>query len=354
LRFDRAAIDFRKSITDPHRNRAMTETTTPAPTQDDFLVERIVPGFQPPPRPQTSPDGETLGQAERAARAWTSPLANWPATGSSAQAEALRDMFRDTFNPYRPAVIEWPNLTPEERERITSLPIWDIAVQTEGRARMYMACYAALIDDPAMREAVALNAWEENRHKDVLSRMVQAYDIPLIEEPPYPIPADPEWSYLVTGYSECVDSFFAFGLFKLASGSGMFPPELVETFEPVMQEECRHILLFANWLAWRRARLGLLDRIRFEFRVMRVWIFLGAERVGLARSMDGDKTKDDSNFAVSGAQSVTSEPFELRDLIELCLSENERRFAGYDQRLLRPETMPRLAGFALKFLRKKK
>jgi hypothetical protein len=93
-------------------------------------------------------------------------------------------------------------------------------------------------------------------------------------------------------------------------------------------------------------------RLRFELKVFRVWIFLGMERVGLARSMEGDKTKDDSNFAVTGAQAVTSEPIDLRSLLELCLSENERRFKGYDPRLRRPRTMPSLAAFALKLLRK--
>ena len=89
----------------------------------------------------------------------------------------------------------------------------------------------------------------------MLANLVKAYGIRLASEPPYRYPRDPEFTYLVTGYSECIDSFFAFGLFELARRSGFFPPELVETFEPVIQEECRHILLFVNLVAWRRANL---------------------------------------------------------------------------------------------------
>ena len=86
----------------------------------------------------------------------------------------------------------------------------------------------------------------------MLRNLVSAYGIILEPEPAYPAPRRAEWAYLVTGYSECIDSFFAFGLFALANRSRFFPPELVDTFEPVMQEECRHILLFANWVAWHR------------------------------------------------------------------------------------------------------
>ena len=45
--------------------------------------------------------------------------------------------------------------------------------------------------------------------------LVASYGIPLAPEPPDQLPADPEWGYLVTGYSECIDSFFAFGLFEV-------------------------------------------------------------------------------------------------------------------------------------------
>jgi hypothetical protein len=38
----------------------------------------------------------------------------------------------------------------------------------------------------------------------------------------------------------------------------------------------------------------------------------------------------------------------------LCLSENDRRFAGYDLRLVRPTTMPSLVRFLRRFMRRRK
>ena len=137
--------------------------------------------------------------------------------------------------------------------------------------------------------------------------MSPAYGIALAPEPPDQLPADPEWGYLVTGYSECIDSFFAFGLFEVARRSGFFPPALVDTFEPVIQEEARHILLFANWLAWHRKRLGPLRRVRFELRVSAAWIFLGWERIGIARGHGQRQATNrrDNNFTLTGSKAVS-------------------------------------------------
>jgi hypothetical protein len=258
-------------------------------------------------------------------------------------------MFRETFNPYRPAVLAWPKLSPDMLQRVTSLPIWDIAVHTEGRARLRFASYAATLQTPEVRAAVMLNAWEEHRHKEVLSNMVNAYGIALGPEPAYRVPRNPEWMYLVTGYSECIDSFFAFGLFELARRSGFFPVELVETFEPVMQEECRHILLFANLVAWQRASLPWWRRIAFELRIAAAWFYIAWERLVLARSMkvNGMGTGQDSNFTMTSARTVTPVEIGVHDLMMLCLQENDRRFAGYDARFVRPTTIPALARLAL-------
>jgi hypothetical protein len=321
---------------------------------DTFDAEQLIPGFAAPVLPRNKPNRAAIEKADRVMRQWTSTVAGPLVPGTETHKREMCRMFRETFNPYRPAVLDWPKLAPETLHRIVSLPIWDIAVQTEGRARLRMAAYARMVKDSDVRNALGLNAWEESRHKDVLSRMVAAYGIELANEPPYEYPNDPEWAYLVCGYSECIDSFFAFGLFEVARRSGLFPPELVDTFEPVMQEECRHILLFANWVAWHRANLPWWRRLFFEAKVAAVWAFLGWERIGLARTLDaeGNEHEWDNNFTVNGAQSVAAGDISVRGLMILCLAENERRFAGYDRRLLRPQTMPALVRFALRFMRK--
>jgi hypothetical protein len=268
--------------------------------------------------------------------------------GSEAHKALFCRTLLDTHNPYKPAVIDWPQLESDARARLVSLPIWDVAVQTEGRARLNVASYAALIHDPLLREAVELNAFEEGRHKRVLANMVAAYGIALAPEPEYPAPRDPEWAFMLTGYSECIDSFFAFGLFESARRSGFFPPELVDTFEPVMQEEARHILFFVNWAAWHRRTMPLWRRPWFELKVLGIWAVLVWERMRLAR--DVGHGVQDNNFTLSGAKSVSAD-ISATELIGLCLAENERRMRVYDERLLRPAAVPTLARLARRLMR---
>jgi hypothetical protein len=253
----------------------------------------------------------------------------------------------DTFNPYKPAVIDWPKLDKETENRITSLPIWDIAVQTENRAGLYVASYADLVSDPLLKKAVELNGYEEKRHRHVLSNLVEAYGIKLAPEPAYERPKDPEWAFMVTGYSECIDSFFAFGLFDAAKRTGYFPPELVDTFEPVVHEEGRHILFFVNWVAWWRRNMPIWRRPWFELKVLAVWVFLIYERMGIAS--DVSNGTQDNNFTMNGAQQLGAD-IDVGQLIDVCLKENDRRLGIYDARLKRPRFVPFMARLARRFL----
>ena len=203
-------------------------------------------------------------------------------------------------------------------------------------------------NDPLLRKAIELNAFEEGRHKLVLSNLVAAYGVTLAPEPQYVVQGNPEWAFMVTGYSECIDSFFAFGLFESAKRSGFFPAALVDTFEPVIQEEARHILFFVNWAAWHRRTMPFWRRPFFAMKVLAVWLFLIWERIGIARDM-GNGVQD-NNFTVTGAKSVGSD-VNIGELIDICLAENQRRMSHYDQRLLRPTFVPALARLARRFIR---
>ena len=268
--------------------------------------------------------------------------------GSDAHKNLFCRTLLTTFDPYRPAVIDWPALEGDARERLTSLPIWDIAVQTEGKAGLRVATYGEEVRDPLLKQAIALDAFEERRHKHVLHNMVEAYGIKLQPEPDYLKPRDAEWAFMVTGYSECIDSFFAFGLFETANQSGFFPPELVETFEPVMREEGRHILFFVNWVAWHRRNMPLWRRPYFALKIAAVWAFLIWERIGIAKDVGG--APQDNNFTVNGAKDLGVD-ISVADLMETCLAENDRRLGVYDPRLLRPNFVPRMVRLARRFMR---
>ncbi len=270
----------------------------------------------------------------------TPPSAEHPIRlGSDAHRRLLSRMLLDTHDPYRPALFHWPTLTPETRDRIVSLPIWDIAVQTEGRASMNVKTFNEQVDDPILKEAIAMNAYEERRHKIILADMVAAYGIELAPEPDYVRPRDAEFAFMRTGYSECIDSFFGFGLFRLAKDTGFFPDELVDTFEPVMREEGRHILFFVNWVAWWRRTMPWWRRPLFEAKVVLVWLVLIGERLSIAKGMGKNTKARENNFTLNGSKELGVE-VTFPELAAICLAENDQRLAGYDPRLIRPRFVP--------------
>jgi hypothetical protein len=298
-------------------------------------------------------DDTAIAAADQLARRWTAPGSGALCPGSEPHKTAFCRLLLDTHNPYKPAVIDWPKLDSDARDRLVSLPIWDIAVQTEGKASTRVLSYANSVADPLLREAVVLNGFEEGRHKQVLANLVAAYGIPLAPEPQYLPPRHPEWAFMVTGFSECIDSFFAFGLFAVARQSRFFPPDLIDTFEPIMQEEARHILFFVNWVAWHRRNLAWWRRPWFWCKVAAVWAFLVGERIGLARSAGKtiEGAPQDNSFTLHGSKAVADIDLSAAALFDLCLAENDRRMAGYEPRLLRPQVVPRLIRFLRRFLR---
>src|SRR5262249_95326 len=265
------------------------------------------------------------------------------------------------FHPYEVREIRWPELSDDDLARLRALPFWGEAVSSERTASARVRAMADVEPDPVLRDAIALQGYEEGRHAALLETMLAHYGI---EGPGGggERPRDAEWGFLRMGYGECFDSFFAFGLFRLAADSGIFPAPLVARFDGVMQEEARHILFFTNWVAYRRLHLPFHRKARFLVRRgPRVAVpAIGRVRAAPPRrgAAAGDHfTTDGAGREVGGGDSgedltrgvgewIGEVP--LRTLAETCLAENERRLAVYDTRLLRPHLVPRLVRQALR------
>jgi hypothetical protein len=83
--------------------------------------------------------------------------------------------------------------------------------------------------------------------------------------------------------------------------------------------------------------------------------FLIWERIGIAldgaRGAQAGTGAPDNNFVFTGSKAIGGVDMSAAALIGVCLSEHERRFSGYDARLLRPYVMPHLMRSVSRFLR---
>jgi hypothetical protein len=278
-------------------------------------------------------------------------MANMLKIGSPEHKELFCRVFIDTHDPFQPAEIRWPDLDAESLRRLKAMPIWNEATRTEAATAVKVQSLGDTERDPLLAKAISLQGYEEGRHAEVLQLLTRHYGIEVAPFPPPEVPKDPTLAFLRTGYGECLDSFFAFGLFRLGDQGQFFPKAFVSIFETIMQEEARHILFIVNWAAHLRAQRPTLLRPGFD--LWRGWNIAAQafDRVKGALAMaGGDGKKDEKKDDASGrdaaqvgftlkAHSIFGD-FSLRAFLETCLEENERRLAPYDPRLLRPTLVP--------------
>lgn len=245
--------------------------------------------------------------------------------------------FLETHMAFEPATLAWPDLDEPTLTRLRSLPFWQEALSTERQTTCTVQARAAMEPDPQLRAVFALQAYEEERHAATIAHIIRHYGLSGSSHATPRPPQDAQWAFLCTGYSECFDAFFSFALFALARDTGFFPAALVNIFEPIMQEEARHILFFVNWEAYMQAQQPVWQRPVHWWRgtygrALQMW-----HRLQMARGL-----KQGQDFTVTGHQAMHT-AMTPRAFLELCLQENNRRLGGYDARLLRPRLVPTIA-----------
>jgi hypothetical protein len=262
--------------------------------------------------------------------------------GSAAHKELFCRTFLDQHRPYEPEQLEWPVLDDEALALLRGLPFWTHALQAEEDAGPMISACAALEPDTTVRQALELQALEEARHARIIKHMIELYGLH-VDEIRVEVPADVLEAFIDFGFEECLDSFGAFGLFKLAREHLGMPALLFDIFDQVMQEEASHIVFFLNWFAYRQVNGGALPWVFRHPKALKHYLRALRKLAGLAFS---DDTAEGKDFILSGADAFVDN-LTPGVVLAACLEENTRRLAAFDRRLLVPQLAPRLARLAL-------
>ena len=265
--------------------------------------------------------------------------------GSAEHKERFCRHFIESHCRFDPTTLAWPDLDEGALDRLRAIPFWQEVLYTERRAGAIVAAYAETIADPLVRRAVALQAFEEARHGELLREMIQRYHIAVQERPiEGPLGRNLRHAFADFGYGECLDSFLGFGVFKIARRSRFLPEPLFEIFDMLMCEETRHIVFFINWMAWQQAARGGVAGWLRGANSARYYCRAVGRLLGTVRK--GRHANDGKDFSATQA-SVFLEGFTLRRFIEECCAEHARRMQEFDPDLLQPRFLPKLAEIAL-------
>jgi hypothetical protein len=264
-----------------------------------------------------------------------------------------RDLFSSEFikthQPYDPRDLPWPELDSDALRRLRAIPFWGTALQIERNAGYLVNAIAEKIADPVIREAVALQGFEENRHAEMIGMLVDRYGLHAsIDER---LPAPTMRAFIDFGYNECLDSFFGFGIFRLAREAGALPDNLINVFSRVLHEEARHIVFFVNWIAYDRAQRGYGAPILQTPATTLGYFRSLARLISLAR---GGKENEEAKKFGEAFNELSFANLTLSDFVAACLIENEAQMKLIHPQLLRPRIIPTIASFAYKFMPKHK
>ena len=256
--------------------------------------------------------------------------------GSDEHKELFCRWFIDTHRAYEPEDLPWPELDQESLERLRSVPIWSHALAVENRAGELVTGFAETQNDPLVREAIALQGIEEDRHGKILGTMMERYGLAV---EPITLPFDTrEETFVEFGYKECLDAFMGYGAFRLARDAKFMPDSFLSIFVDFMGEETRHIVFFVNWIAYQRARQNraLLSRLSGTA--------LGYLRAFQVLASTVNRANNGSGF-MGGGEAFGD--LSAMNFLRTCLRENDLQMRQFNSGLLRPMVIPTIARIAL-------
>ncbi|HKU67965.1 MAG TPA: hypothetical protein VJP85_09325 [Candidatus Baltobacteraceae bacterium] len=264
--------------------------------------------------------------------------------GSDEHKELFCRSFIDSHLAYDPRELAWPDLDDRSLAFLHAVPVWGSAFEVEVNAGNMLETFAATQRDPLVREALELQGHEETRHGVMLSTLFERASIRISRVDPSI--RSGKSAFVSFGYDECLDSFFGFGIFRIAREANVVSEALINVFARVLIEEARHIVFFVNWIAYDRAKRGLGAEI----------LQAPPTAFGYAQALFKTIRRGKSANAQGRGMAVALDVFAgltLERFLRTCLEENDRYMEAFDPRLLRPRVVPALVRYALRMLPKR-
>jgi hypothetical protein len=257
--------------------------------------------------------------------------------GTPEHRDLLCNVFLSTHMAYEPESLPWPRLEPKHLDLLRSFPFWAFALSLEQEAGRMITVFAETIEDPLVRRAIELQAYEETRHGRLLKFMLAHYGIEIDAVPVSAKPVERD-DFVTFGFGECTDSFIGFTGFALAREKGIFPPGLLDIFEQ---------LLFLNWWRYEEAVAGRTNPLSRAFRAIRYQV---QAILHTSQGAAGSQTTTNLDLTGGGSAEILA-GVTPKQFLEIGLRENRAMLARLDRRLLRPRLIPRIATALLLGLR---
>lgn len=266
--------------------------------------------------------------------------------GSEFHKELFCQSFITTYLDYEPETLPWPSLNSKELSLLKGIPFWEKARDTEREAGLLVSAFAETVDDPMIRAAIALQGQEEHRHARLIQTLIDRYDIEVEAAPAIELSDNIESAFTTFGFEECLDSFFAFGLFGIARDAAIMPEQMFSIFDPILDEEARHIVFFVNWFTYRQIEL---NRGFLPLRALKTLQHYSDALRNLIAAF-GRSDEAGAGFTATNANSFSLDNLTPEQFVATCLRENAKRMSQFDAQLLQPMLLPRLCGIALRGL----
>jgi hypothetical protein len=261
--------------------------------------------------------------------------------------------FINSFKSYEVSGLQWPELDRVSAGRVRAIPFWNDALRAEQIAADRARRMAEAEADPALREALALLAYEKGRGAGLIESLMKRYGIK-IQRFHGVRRRGPEWGYMRNGFTEVYDMLLAFGLFRLGAQAQYLPAALIEIFEDLMVEEARHVIFFHNWTILRMRRAPLHQQPLFMIRRLASLGLstLGQMHTGVRVVLNRPFKESAEHFVMRAPSGLLSNAVSFRRFVEIGVGEFDRRMAAFDPSLPRPWLAPTLLRLATHLLPK--